>query len=248
MQREIFSKRFNASQQTRHTVDFGMEYEFDLYARKLVPGKHDNTVKELDKLSRNAYLRATKTIDWDSVEFQIWLKKTPGMIINGSQKDIIFAYNAYKYLTNKGVYTTDKFLSARAVCKTLVTDCGGFATLFTAIMRANGIPARTLAGWWALSGDQTHCKAEFWAKGIGWVPVDITSGFKNPDNFFGRDYGNFITIHTDNDLVIDTIYWGEKEFWGDQGWLYWVTAKDGNVSGNTFRSTWAVEENNANSK
>jgi len=246
MRRDIFLERINADARTSRGINFGMEYEFDLYARKLVPGKYDKPLEDLDEFSRKAYLRPTNTVDWDSGEFQSWLKETPGMLKNSSDKDIVFAYNVYRYITDKGVYTTDKYLLANSkpslACRTLMTDCGGFATLFTAVMRANGIPARTLDGWWAVSGAQTHCKAEFWAGGIGWVPVDITSGFKNPDRFFGRDYGDFITIHTDNDLVIDTIYWGQKEFWCDQGWLYWITSNGGSGAGQTFKGTWTVEK------
>jgi len=128
------------------------------------------------------------------------------------------------------------------ICRTLTGDCGGFAALFVSIMRANGIPARTLVGRWAGSGQQTHVKAEFWAKDTGWVPVDLTSAFKQEDRFFGNDYGDFITFHTDNDLVVDSVYWGPAEFWGAQGWLYWLTADGGSDNGKTYKESWDVQQ------
>ncbi len=243
--REMFLERVKTDPQTCHNIDFAVEYQLDLYARELVPGKYDQPVEELDEASRNLYLRASKTVDWDSDEFKSWLKETPGMVKNGSDKDIVFAYNVYRYITEKGTYSTESFVHSHSqpsiICRTLTGDCGGFALLFTAVLRANGIPARALVGRWAVSGPQTHVKAEFWAKGIGWVPVDLTSGFKNGDKFFGRDYGDFITFHTDTDIVVDTIYWGQSEFWGSQGWLYWITVNGGSDSGQSYKENWSVE-------
>ena len=246
MKREIFQERVNTDPQNCHNIDFGIEYQIDLYARELAPGKYDTPIEELGGLLRDSYLRASKTIDWDADAFQSWLKETPGMTKSGADSDIVFARYVYGYIAEKGTYSTDSFVKAHSapsvICRTLTGDCGGFAMLFTAIMRANGIPARTLVGRWAVSGQQTHVKAEFWAKGIGWVPVDITSGFKDEDKFFGRDYGDFITFHTDTDIVIDSIYWGQSEFWGNQGWLYWLTAGGGSDSGSTYKDTWTVEK------
>src|SRR5207244_2870457 len=64
-------------------------------------------------------------------------------------------------------------------------NCTDYHTLFIALARATGIPARWNMGFpvaygdgKADTGDQTvagyHCWAEFYAPGAGWVPVDIS--------------------------------------------------------------------------
>nr|MBA3684840.1 transglutaminase family protein [Planctomycetota bacterium] len=66
-------------------------------------------------------------------------------------------------------------------------DCGGLCIALAAALRANGVPARLLAGRWATSALpehrvddvpylQQHVKLEFHCQGIGWVPCDPASG------------------------------------------------------------------------
>jgi len=69
-------------------------------------------------------------------------------------------------------------------------ECGDYSSLFIALCRARGIPARPIVGYWAISGnDQTHVWAEFFLEGIGWIPVDPTIGQQSPeyeDYYFGN--------------------------------------------------------------
>ena len=85
-------------------------------------------------------------------------------------------------------------------------NCTDFHTLFIALARASGIPARWSTGFPRAYGDGTpggppqeekgyHCWAEFYAPGAGWVPVDIAEARKHPelkDYFFGGLSGNRI--------------------------------------------------------
>lgn len=68
------------------------------------------------------------------------------------------------------------------------TDCGGFALLFAAAMRANKIPARVTQGQIAAFGQpeyqslpevtpeelqlELHAAGEFFVEGIGWIPCE----------------------------------------------------------------------------
>lgn len=75
-------------------------------------------------------------------------------------------------------------------------DCTEYGTLFVALMRAVGIPARTVTGHMtnALSqggvanatiwADSPHLWAEFYVEGYGWIPVDPTSGENDPLDHF----------------------------------------------------------------
>jgi len=79
-------------------------------------------------------------------------------------------------------------------------------------MRANGIPARLIGGRWADSqkGDdgKYHVKSEFFAKGVGWVPVDssgaMTDASGNEYARLGHDAGDFIAMTTAEDLEVES--------------------------------------------
>src|SRR3989454_2841495 len=96
-------------------------------------------------------------------------------------------------------------------------NCTDFHTLFIALARSAGIPARWNMGFpiaysdgKADAGDQTvsgyHCWADFYAPGAGWVPVDISEARKHPelkDYFFGNLSGNRVLFTRGRDLVLD---------------------------------------------
>jgi hypothetical protein len=67
-------------------------------------------------------------------------------------------------------------------------ECGDYAALFCALLRAVGVPARPVVGYWAESGRPTHVWAEFYLPGYGWVPADPErgDGTGKPDFYFGR--------------------------------------------------------------
>ena len=74
-----------------------------------------------------------------------------------------------------------------------------------------GIPARFAIGF-PLPSDRGagkiagyHCWAEFYAKGIGWVPVDVSETAKNPERseyFFGAHDGNRVEFSRVRDLTL----------------------------------------------
>lgn len=82
----------------------------------------------------------------------------------------------------------------RRACEIGKGNCTDFSALFISLARAAGIPARFKMGCQvprtqhegAIAG--YHCWVEFWAPGIGWVPVDASEAWKNPsrrDFYFG---------------------------------------------------------------
>jgi transglutaminase-like putative cysteine protease len=92
-------------------------------------------------------------------------------------------------------------------------SCGHKATLFAAIMRASGIPARVRVGRWAGLGGEAnplnvHVKCDFWAQNIGWVNVEFGEPAHpdNPQGAFGTD-ADFITYHLEVNLELKV--WGK---------------------------------------
>jgi len=90
-------------------------------------------------------------------------------------------------------------------------NCTDFHAIFIGYARAMGIPARFAIGF-PLPADRGqgqitgyHCWAEFYAKGIGWVPVDASEAAKNPDKreyFFGAHDENRVEFSKGRDVVL----------------------------------------------
>ena len=90
-------------------------------------------------------------------------------------------------------------------------NCTDFHAIFIGYSRAMGIPARfsigiplpTERGAGTIEG--YHCWAEFYAEGIGWVPVDASEAAKNPSRreyYFGTHDENRIEFTQGRDLVL----------------------------------------------
>jgi len=168
------------------------------------------------------FLASTESINWQDAAFQDWLDSS-GLRRRDNEAPVAFGERVYAYFRNHGRYTYPPVSAwnSAACCQRLRTDCGGFSLVFTAVCRANRIPARLLVGQCfkarelsdgrvALTdGRQAHVIAEFFDPQIGWIPEDIsstflrTSGYPNLD-FFGRDPGYFFAWHFDSDFHFDT--------------------------------------------
>lgn len=83
----------------------------------------------------------------------------------------------------------------RRACEVCKGNCTDFHALFISLARASAIPARFGIGY-QLPRDKHegrvkgyHCWAEFWLPGTGWVPVDASEAWKDPerrDFYFGN--------------------------------------------------------------
>ncbi len=96
-------------------------------------------------------------------------------------------------------------------CATPGTATARISTrLFISLARAEGIPARFEIGFPVPSGTEGtipgyHCWAEFYVKGWGWVPVDISEAWKDPkkhDYFFGSLDANRVQFSVGRDLTL----------------------------------------------
>jgi transglutaminase-like putative cysteine protease len=90
-------------------------------------------------------------------------------------------------------------------------NCTDFHAIFIGYCRALGIPARFAIGF-PLPPERGegkiagyHCWAEFYAKGIGWIPIDASEAAKNPakrEYFFGAHDENRIEFTRGRDLEL----------------------------------------------
>lgn len=97
-------------------------------------------------------------------------------------------------------------------CQAKRGNCTDFLSLFIAMARSQGIPARFEIGF-PLPSDQLsgeipgyHCWAEFFDPQHGWIPVDISEAWKHPekkDYFFGAHDDNRVQFTVGRDLELD---------------------------------------------
>lgn len=230
-----------------------------LYARHLTPrrdGTAPSVVAPLSDAERKAALRKSSMFDFAEEPFTDWLdehrlhRRKRENDVDFGRRVFLAIVESYEY-----EYAAKMTRNAAHVCTVDKADCGGMAVLFTAAMRANDIPSRVLSGCWAKSSQpaatlsgvpyyQTHVKAEFFASGVGWVPVDLSSAVlhdKSPEKtrYFGHDAGDFLTMHVDPELTVDTIHFGIKSFPWLQQFHFYATGK-GKVDGVKYTMNWRV--------
>jgi transglutaminase-like putative cysteine protease len=133
----------------------------------------------------------------------------------GAQTDLEMARAIYNHVvatvkydkTGKGWGNGDIYYA----CDARRGNCTDFHAIFIGYARAVGIPARFAIGF-PLPADRGagkiagyHCWAEFYAKGIGWVPVDASEAAKNParrEYFFGAHDENRVELSKGRDVVL----------------------------------------------
>jgi hypothetical protein len=232
-------------------------YEASLRSRTLVPvsGKPP-TVPPLTAKERANYLADSDEVNWKTDALQVWLDQT-GLRRKPKEGEIEFARRVFLGLCDRFTYEFDPKArrSASAVCRERKGDCGGMSILFTAVLRSSGVPARIRVGRWALSAKpgeklndhdyyQWHVKAEFFAAGVGWVPVDVAQALSQSRpadrlRHFGRDDGQFLTFHVGGELVVDARPFGKQTLEIMQRPMWWATG-EGELEPTTETEGWVV--------
>jgi transglutaminase-like putative cysteine protease len=246
---------------TKLTREVRLETRMDakLYSRQLIHriGKTpEDSAAPLTARDRQLYLRRTTLFDYTSRTFQNWAGSN-NLVRAKAEGEVDFARRVFLRIAKnfEYEYLGEQDRKASHVCKAGKSDCGGLAVLFATVLRSQGIPARTLAGRWAVSAKpdekigevkyhQEHVKAEFFAQGVGWVPVDLSSAIlhdRSPGKleYFGKDPGDFLTLHFDNDLALDTLYFGIRSMPLLQRPSYWARGS-GTVDNAVIREGWNV--------
>jgi transglutaminase-like putative cysteine protease len=174
-------------------------YDVTINRRVLEPGLSTASVPPLTRADRSAFLAASNHFDFTSPKFRAWLgeqnlKRNPG------ERDLDFAHRAMDAMVKNFTYRFDQKSdrSASAVCKAGWSDCGGLATVYVSILRANGIPARCLSGR-NVKPDEPHIRLDFYADGVGWVPGDpsVAIAEESADAGFGHELTDMVIMHFD---------------------------------------------------
>jgi transglutaminase-like putative cysteine protease len=103
-------------------------------------------------------------------------------------------------------------------CDAKKGNCTDFHSLFIAMARSQGIPARFEIGF-PLPPDKHsseiagyHCWSDFYIDGKGWIPVDISEAWKHPEKryyFFGSHDVNRVQFSMGRDLRLNPVQDGK---------------------------------------
>jgi transglutaminase-like putative cysteine protease len=231
-----------------------------LVSRRLRPlraGEAAPKVPDLTPEEVKNYTRTTPSVDLDSAAFRDWMSAA-GLKRKGDETDMTYAHRAFAHVKHHFTYvypTPPEDDSASKICKAGRSDCGGLSSVFVALMRANGVPARMLIGRWAASQEKDdakyHVKAEFFTRGVGWVPVDSSAAVGDTGGqdfaWFGNDPGDHITMTDDGDLVVDTYRFGRQNIGYLQGIVHWWVGS-GDDKNFSQKDRWTVREIKATGK
>jgi transglutaminase-like putative cysteine protease len=243
----------------RKSAKFQCDAEILLYSRSLISEKSDGALSSVEPLSgpsRALYLRPSVECDFATEAFKNW-KQSKSLTRIEQEGEVAFAKRVFKAITNdyQYLYVPEQNRAASALCQTDKTDCGGLSILFTSVMRSEGIPARVLSGRWAKSATdgetldgqryyQYHVIAEFYADGVGWVPLDPSSAILHDKSeakltYFGQDPGNFVVLHIDTGIDFDTQLYDDYRTAFFQIPLFWVKG-NGTIENRTLKELWEV--------
>jgi transglutaminase-like putative cysteine protease len=183
-------------------IDVEATFRGDLIKTSIAPGPPREPITDLTALERRRYLASSDQVDFKNPAFRRML--TSNNLNRLPEEGVLqFGHRIHSFIQEN--YTHEPHAPqapSRKPSETLTvrhSDCGGVGLLFVAIMRANGIPSRTLWGRWArIQTDpdygQWHVIPEFYVDGVGWI--------RALDKSFGKHSGNFITFHTDTNLEL----------------------------------------------
>jgi len=139
----------------------------------------------------------------NAAQLRAWIE-TNELTRAAIESDVQFARRVHEFLRANFTYgwppttwPTTTGWAVDAVAMGGQAECYGLSRVFVAVLRANGIPSRALPGRLIKDGG-THVKAEFYAEGVGWVPVEVAGGVSDKtrplSNYFGRDPADMLIL------------------------------------------------------
>lgn len=201
-------------------IDADALFKGELIKTRIEKGPPSNPVDPLPPADRRRYLSATPIMDHDSPSFRAWIRRE-GLTQRKGEGVLQFGFRVHNFIDHNYTHEPNApqapSRKPSETMKVTRSDCGGVGLLFVGIMRANGIPARTLWGRWAETQTDPdygcwHVMPEFYVGGVGWI--------RALDKSFGRHGGNFITFHIDTDLEVDGKVrrgWAQSLIWEWRG-------------------------------
>lgn len=168
--------------------EFSLRMDWQLTVRNVLTSLDPTKVGAYDPQDKD-YILYTRSERLTKINGKILtIKAEVEATLQGGKNPISIAKATYRWVLDHMAYATldklnrdrgtDELLSHAFFHRDLtyyMGDCGEYTLLYNAILRAFGIPARTITGGWSLSEDQWHVWSEVYFPGYGWVPVDTSA-------------------------------------------------------------------------
>ncbi len=203
---EIYFAETGAS--TQAELHFDVEYEVVRRERiALSPGPRV-VAASLSNKERQEDLQPDALVPITGVPAELAAKVTQGKTqpLDKARAIYDYVFNTMRYDKSGTGWGRGDVLYA---CDAKKGNCTDFHSLFIAMARSQGIPARFEIGF-SLPPDQHsaeiagyHCWSDFYVDGKGWIPVDISEAWKHPekhDYFFGSHDVNRVQFSMGRDL------------------------------------------------
>lgn len=165
------------------------------------------------------WLESNRLVPLDE-KIRDWAKEVVG--VAGAKTDLEKARAIYNHIVATVKYDKSGQGWGRGdiyyACGARRGNCTDFHAIFIGYARALGIPARFSIGLPMPKdhGQGTilgyHCWAEFYIKGMGWIPVDASEAAKDPSRreyFFGAHDENRVEFSRGRDLILTPKQQGE---------------------------------------
>ncbi len=219
----VFLRQVFAQPQDGATVAYQLVYKGRLCRTALEPlqaGEQPPKVPDLTPAQRKLYTAQTNVVDYGSPIVTGWLDET-GLRRKAGESDLDFGRRVFLTMTKTFKYGGHGGNTASKVVSEKAGVCVGLSLAFAAAMRAGGVPCRVLdlqqigLGGNYRGAEKGHANNEFFCRGIGWVPCDLTGGCSNPKDevealtYFGQDRGEtLMQFNGADDFTVDTVKFG----------------------------------------
>lgn len=188
------------------------DIEYDVIRRERIALASDPRVvpAKLTERERNQDLRANTLVPITGIPADLATKVTQGKTDPLAKARAIYDYvfSTMRYDKSGTGWGRGDVLYA---CDAKKGNCTDFHSLFIAMARSQGIPARFEIGF-PLPSDKDsgdiagyHCWSDFYIDGKGWIPVDISEAWKHPDKknyFFGSHDVNRVQFSMGRDITL----------------------------------------------
>ena len=197
-----------ASSSTQSELHFDLEYDVVRHERVALHPAAQVVAASLTSRERQEDLQPDALVPITGLPADLAVRVTEGKTQPLDKARAIYDY----------VFTTMKYDKTGTgwghgdvlyACDAKKGNCTDFHSLFIAMARSQGIPARFEIGF-PLPPDKHsaeiagyHCWSDFYIEGKGWIPVDISEAWKHPekrDYFFGSHDVNRVQFSLGRDL------------------------------------------------
>ncbi|MGB7605830.1 MAG: S-layer homology domain-containing protein [Lutisporaceae bacterium] len=211
---EIKSKETKKIIVEKEFINSGVSYSGEIYTMN----GDDTEFKE--EINNGQYYESGEKVETTATEIA---KKA--LDFDDSKTEVNLAKDIYDFVNLYISYDKDPLYANKGALNAIKTGkgvCDEYATLFTALSRAVGIPARVATGYWLTEplkagawndvSEKGHAWAEFYLPQVGWIPVEPTyfltvNGVRTPDNEhfanFNSDEIHLLNAYQSNDIKSD---------------------------------------------